>query len=89
MAAWRGPATDAPQGGQAEVLLHGELLNDAPALRDMGHATPGDVLDRAAEQFLTVEADGSGPGLTRPEMVRSKVVFPAPLAPRMAVMEPG
>ena len=36
----------APECGHVKVVLDRQLLDDAPALRDVGDATAGDVVDR-------------------------------------------
>jgi hypothetical protein len=56
MAAWRSyAALQAPQRGQAEVLLDGELFDHAAALGHVGDPQPGDRLDRATDERPSVE----------------------------------
>ena len=49
----------AGQAAGAEVLLHGQLREDAPALRDLHHAGPHDA-GRVGGQRLAAEGDGAG-----------------------------
>ena len=76
------PGVVARVGAHAQVLLDGELREDAAPLgherqaaaRDLEATAPADVL-------AVVHARGRPAGRTRPVIALSVVVLPAPLAP--------
>jgi hypothetical protein len=50
-------ASQAPESGQPEVLLHGQLRNDASTFWDMGNTTARDVFHAPSDQLFSVEAN--------------------------------
>ena len=88
----RGPAGPVAPGQRAEaqVLLHGELGDDALSLGHVRHARPGRC-PRAGAGPGRCRRPAIRPsrGRTSPLIVRSSVVLPAPLAPSTAVIVPG
>ena len=53
-----------PQRPQPEVLLHGELLDDAATFGNMGHAVAHDVLDAAPDELLSPKRTDPARGRT-------------------------
>ena len=71
---------------EPQVLLHGQLGDHAAALGHVGQAAADDVSGETPAS-LARRADPAGPrARTSPEIARSSVVLPAPLAPSTAVI---
>ena len=83
-------AAVAPQAAEAQVLVDGQLGDDAAALGHVGDAARDQLLDRHRRQVVAVgRSTRPDVGRSSPESVRSRVVLPAPLAPSTAVIVPG
>ena len=83
------PAAPAPQAAEPQVLLDGQLGDHTAALGHVGDPAAHDLLDRLPADVAPVERMRPARARTRPEIVRSSVVLPAPLAPSTAVMLPS
>ena len=78
----RARSRSAPQPAEPQVLVDGQLGDDAAALGDVGDPAPDPVLDADARRGPARRAGCCPPVTgTRPDRVRSSVVLPAPLAP--------
>ncbi len=84
------PATDLHVAAEEQVLPHGQLGEDLPALRDQ-RAAHGRRWPRAGRARSTGRASRTSPsrGRTSPHTALSSVVLPAPLAPTMATISPA
>ena len=83
-------AVATPEAAETEILIDGQLADDAVPLGHVTHTqdarSPRESARRAAGRRACTEP---ARGFTRPEMVRTSVVLPAPLAPSTAVMLPS
>ena len=77
------------RAGQHEVLVHGEVGEDVPALHAVREAQPRHVVRGQAGDVLAGERD-AGRRVTgiMPLMTRAAVVLPAPLVPSSATTSP-
>ena len=75
---------------EAEVLGDGQPEEDPARLGHVGDAHARAPADRDLAQILAVDDDAArSAGVTTPEIARSVVVLPAPLAPSSAITSPA
>ena len=77
-------------GHHPEVLAHGEVGEDAPALGDQAQPAAGQIVGRGAVDPATGDQHVARRcGGCRPAATRSVVVLPAPFGPSTATTEPA
>ena len=84
----RSPPRPAPP--DLQVLLHGQVREDAPVLGHVAEARAGDAVGRARPRSSwPLKVRRSARASTRPMMAFRVVVLPAPLRPIRATTSPG
>ena len=71
------------------MLGDGQAEEDAAPLGHVGDALARALAGRALAQIVAVDGDRARHRCTSPEIARSVVVLPAPLAPSSATTSPG